>query len=307
MGVSKGATLEMLKTLQTASHKICTAYGDSTISYEADRNIPLQGVGQGNGVGPAIWVAISSVLLTIMRSKGFGFSILPALSWQALAIAAFAFVDDTDIIHSANDPYVEPNQVLSEAQRAVTTWEGILGATGGAIGANDDGKAFWYFLDYQFIRKEWKYKSSAELPGQLWVKNFDGRILPITRLEPDEARETLGIMIAMDGNQNAQFDNLRKKAKIYGEQLRTGFIDRYHAWYSYISVFSKTLEYPMEAINLSKDQWDLILKEFMGHLLNKSGIVGSMSRDLVFSSKRYNGLGIKHPFYLQHIKHIAVL
>ena len=32
-----------------------------------------------------------------------------------------------------------------------------------------------------------------------------------------------------------------------------------------------------------------------------------MSRDLVFSSKKYNGLGIKHPYYLQHIKHIAVL
>ena len=70
LGVSKGATSEMLKTLQTASHKICTAYGDSNVVYEANRNVPLQGVGQGNGAGPAIWVAISSVLLTIMRTKG---------------------------------------------------------------------------------------------------------------------------------------------------------------------------------------------------------------------------------------------
>ena len=132
----------MLTTLQTASHKICRAYGDSTISYEANRNIPLQGVGQGNGAGPAIWVAISSVLLTIMRNKGFGFSILSALSWQALIISAFAFVDDTDIIHAAVDPYTNPQQVLVEAQQAVNTWEGILRATGGAIGADDDAKAF---------------------------------------------------------------------------------------------------------------------------------------------------------------------
>ena len=103
----------------------------------------MQGVGQGNGSGPAIWVAISSVLLTIMRSKGFGFTIFSALSWQALVISAFAFVDDTDIIHAADDPYVEPHQVLKEAQKAVKTWEGILNATGGTIGANDDGKAFW--------------------------------------------------------------------------------------------------------------------------------------------------------------------
>ena len=70
----------MLKTLQTASHKICKVYEDSSISYNADRNIPLQGVGQGNGAGPAIWVAISSVLLNIMRSNGFGFAIFSALS-----------------------------------------------------------------------------------------------------------------------------------------------------------------------------------------------------------------------------------
>ena len=189
----------------------------------------------------------------------------------------------------------------------MTTWEGILGATGGAIGANDDRKAFWYFLDHQFVRNKWKYKPSSELPGQLCVRNFDGRTIPITRLEPNEARETLGIMIAMDGNQTAQYNNLKKKAAIYGEQLRTGHIDRHHAWYSYTGVFSKTLEYPMEAINLSLEQWDSILKEFVGHLLNKTGIVSSMSRDMVFSSKKYNGLGIKHPYYLQHIKHMAVL
>ena len=100
----------------------------------------------------------------------------------------------------------------------------------------------------------------------------------------------------MDGNQVAQYNNLKKKAAIYGEQLRIGHIDQHHAWYSYTGVFSKTLEYPMEAINLSLEQWDSILKEFVGHLLNKTGIVSSMSRDLVFSSKKYNGLEIKHPF-----------
>ena len=224
-----------------------------------------------------------------------------------MVISAFAFVDDTDVIHAAADPHTDPLQVLAEAQQAVNTWEGILRATGGAIGANNDTKAFWYFLDFTFVGKKWEYKSLEQLQGQLLIRNYDGRNLPITRLEPKEARETLGIMIAMDGNQVAQFNCLRQKAKIYGEQLRTGYIDRHHAWYSYTGVFSKTLEYPMEAINLSLDQWDLIVKEFMGHLLNKMGIVHNMARDLVFSSKKYNGLGWKHPYYLQHIKHIALI
>ena len=158
LGATKESTLEMTRTLQAASHKICTAYGDSTSKYGGHCNYPpLQGVGQGNGAGPAIWVAISAVLLTIMRVKGFGFSVLSAISLKALVLAGFAFVDDTNIIHAADNPYTNSLDVLEKAQSAITTWEGILGATGGAIGAEDGNKAFWYFLDFQFKRGRWKY------------------------------------------------------------------------------------------------------------------------------------------------------
>ena len=79
------------------------------------------GLSQGNGAGPAIWVAISTVLLSIMRQRGFGFSILSSLSFTALVLAGFAFVDDTDIIHAANDPYTLPSDVLEQAQIALKT------------------------------------------------------------------------------------------------------------------------------------------------------------------------------------------
>ena len=140
---------------------------------------PLQGVGQGNGAGPAIWVAISTVLLTIMRQRGYGLSILSTLSFSALVMAGFAFVDDTDIIHSANDPHTCPFEVLQQAQTALNTWEGILRATGGAIGVNDGNKAFWYFLDFKFTANEWKYKNSVELPGELVARNYDNSICPL--------------------------------------------------------------------------------------------------------------------------------
>ena len=142
LGVARSATLEMMKTLQKAEHKICTAYGDSTIKYGKASCPPLQGVGQGNGAGPAMWVAISAVLLTILRTKGFGLSMLTALSWQALVIAGFAFVDDTDLIHTASHPDKDSKEVLQEAQQAMNTWEGTLRATGGAIGEEDGSKAF---------------------------------------------------------------------------------------------------------------------------------------------------------------------
>ena len=308
LGTSKPATLEMMNTLQGARHKICTAYGDSNHSYGGEFTYPpLQGVGQGNGAGPAIWVAISSVLLSIMKMKGFGFSILSALALKALSIAGFAFVDDTDIVHAANNPREDPEATLRKAQEAMNTWEGILRATGGAIGVNDDTKAFWYFLDFKFIKGKWKYKNKEELPGKLQVRNQKDITTNLARLEPSMARETLGVFMAMDGNQREQKNQLMKKARLYNEQLRTGVITRQHAWYSYTASFSKTLEYPMEAIDMSKEEWDDILKLFLGTLLNKAGLASTVPRDIIFSSRNYTGLDIKHPYFLQQIIHIQTI
>ena len=56
----------MFDTIQRMIHKIRTAFGDSDITYGGDDigdwwNYP-QGVLQGNACGPAIWIALSSVI-----------------------------------------------------------------------------------------------------------------------------------------------------------------------------------------------------------------------------------------------------
>jgi hypothetical protein len=69
----------MLLTLQQSSCSISTAFGISRKNYGHNRYIPLQGIGQGNSVGPAIWVVSSTAVITTMRTAGHGllFSRLP--------------------------------------------------------------------------------------------------------------------------------------------------------------------------------------------------------------------------------------
>jgi len=139
-----------------------------------------------------------------MRQRGYGLSILSDLSFSALIMAGFAFVDDTDIIHSANDPHTCPFELLKQAQTALCTWEGILRATGGAIGVEDGNKDLWYFLDFKFNANKLKYNNSQELPGELVASSVDDTICTPARLNPSISRETLGKFLAMDGNQRAQ-------------------------------------------------------------------------------------------------------
>jgi hypothetical protein len=69
----------MFQTLQQAAHHVSTAFGVLARTYGRNRQIPLQGAGQGNGAGMAIWAAISSVLIMDMATQGHGFNILSAI------------------------------------------------------------------------------------------------------------------------------------------------------------------------------------------------------------------------------------
>ena len=71
----------MLKCIQNMDHYIRTNHGDSDISYSSKNAlIPFQGVLQGNGASPSIWVAVSTPLLNMMRQAGHGMNLTSAIS-----------------------------------------------------------------------------------------------------------------------------------------------------------------------------------------------------------------------------------
>ena len=63
----------------------------------------------------------------------------------------------------------------------------------------------------------------------------------------------------------------------------------------------------MAVISLSKREWDDIIKPIINSTLPKMGIPASFPRDLVFASKKCQGLNIHHPFYWQIIIQIIIL
>ncbi len=83
------------------------------------------GIGQGNGVGPQIWAAVSTPLFAIMRADGFvGFvaQIICATSKLSMELAGLAFIDNMDLI--INDPSNKVDQVCKKMQQLLSTWHG---------------------------------------------------------------------------------------------------------------------------------------------------------------------------------------
>jgi hypothetical protein len=81
VGVPKTIINCLFTTLQEAIHKVCTGFGDSKSHYGGKVwLVPIHGIGQGNGAGPAIWAVVSSPLLNVLCEQGFRCEILCPLS-----------------------------------------------------------------------------------------------------------------------------------------------------------------------------------------------------------------------------------
>ena len=137
----------MFLTLQKATHRVRTGFGDSTTSFSPPSDTPFQGCGQGNGAGPTIWVAISSILIDMIAGAGHGLEMVSSLSGKLMSAVSFCFVDDSDVVEATLSPDHSSEDLVSKVQAALDLWSGGVRATGGAL---QPDKSFWWLIDFRW-------------------------------------------------------------------------------------------------------------------------------------------------------------
>jgi hypothetical protein len=151
-GLQLEPLISIFRCLQKAEHKIHTTYGNST--YGGTRQVPLQGCPHGNGCGPASYVAISAIIISMMKSSGFGAKFLTAMSLLMIHFLCI-FVDDSDTVNTGTTSDRPGEEVATTMQEVVDHWEEGLQATGGAIVAE---KSSWYLIDFEWEGNSWHYR-----------------------------------------------------------------------------------------------------------------------------------------------------
>jgi hypothetical protein len=304
-GAPVNATRGMCATLQQALHYISTAFGRSDEHYGGDRIPPLQGSGQGNGCGPTSCVATFAPVVEMMRTEGFGINVLSALSKTLVNFVCYSFVDDTDLGHSTPSVNTSGETIMAEMQKALDLWEGGIRATGGAIVPE---KSYWCLIDFVWNGSKWDYRHIHDCPGEIYIKSItDDSRIKLERCEPEAAKETLGGFLAIDGNNKEQIIHLTKKAQEFADCIRVGKITKAEAWYGFTSSIMRTMAYPMDAINLTKKEWDKIMSILLCSTLPKAGINRNFPRKVVYTPPEFLGLGIVHPWYSQQLGHIQII
>ena len=91
-----------------------------------------------------------------------------------------------------------------------------------------------------------------ELPGEFFIQNKVGVQIPLVRHEASHADKTLGVYIAMDGNEDTVIKHLTPKLDKFSNQLRMAKCEKNASMYTLQYSLMKTFEYPVTVTQLDK-------------------------------------------------------
>jgi len=107
-----------------------------------------------------------------MCTEGLVALFICTLSKMQRELAGLAFADDMDLI--VNDDSQVAENISSKMQKLFTMWHGLLKAMGSELVPE---KCCWYLINLKWVNKQWKYKTTTELLGQLSIGQQTGKII----------------------------------------------------------------------------------------------------------------------------------
>ena len=220
-----------------------------------------------------MWALVSTPVLNLLRAEGCGAFFRASISGDNIHFVGYAFVDDTDLFASSTE-LLSGLEVVASLQRSVDLWEGGIRATGGAI---EPDKSFWYLIDFVWHQGRWRYALEADCPADLTVRDLNGDVKTLKRLDPSQAERTLGIRLAPDGNWQAEFDYLMAQAKKWADNIRTAHLPRHLVRQSMATTIMKTMEYPLAVTCFTKRQCEALMKPILKVGLSGSGVMNNLA------------------------------
>ena len=185
-------------------------------------------------------------------------------------------------------------------QEAINAWSMGLRTTGGALVPQ---KCWVYPIQFQFdSHGQYSYSPTEDLQLHLTVPDDTQRLHPLLQVEPTIAKETLGVYLAPDGNEDAQIEYLKQRIAQWVENVRTNHIAKHHAMLALNTTIYKTLEYPVPSLTITSRQWRSIMAPLTQCGLQSNGVCSKLPRVIREGSTNHMSLNIKCMFKVQEIK-----
>ena len=143
-GLELSHLVALFRAMQSMKMFLRTSFGLSKNAYAGENGRPFQGVVQGSGAAPALWMIISIFLVKYLYNKKATTQLSAPVSRIVIPLAALMFADDADL-YVFNSGIEITKEIVVKAQKILDAWHNILTITGGNLKLS---KCYWTLQDY---------------------------------------------------------------------------------------------------------------------------------------------------------------
>ena len=295
IGLDTSIATFLARFMFVAKRYVKTKHGVSHEYIRTSKENPLYGIGQGNGGGPAIWLAHLTVMFTALSSICNGFVAHCIKGLEILITVGTGYVDDVTLFVSLDRQSTQTEaQVKKKLQIMATTWERLLYLTGGKL---ELSKCFWIPVIWKWKKGDPVIDKCTDSGIELRIRDSEnGQKITIPRIQPTDAEKRLGIHYSVDGSWAYEYKRWLSFSKDYAWKIRTARLDRLGGLQAYKTLWCSKFRYGAPIFGFNKRQAINIQKRIIGNSLAVAGYNSKMPRAVVFGPATFGGMSWESPY-----------
>ena len=290
LGLHRSIGTFLGRLMYQAKRHVKTTHGVSENNIRTRKKRVLHGIGQGNGGGPAMWIAHLTVMFHALSSVCVGFAVQCVQGIQSMCTVGTGYVDDVTLGLSVprDQPQTE-HMIYKHIQRMSQLWEHLLYITGGRL---ELSKCFWIPISWKWTAGQPRLVSKKVLRRNLLLRESESRdLIEIPRKTGKDTEKRLGVWSSCDGRWNKEVNQWLAYSRDFSQRLRGYNLSRRTGDLAYHSVWISKFRYSASVIGYSSNQLSAIQSAIIGACLSVAGYNNKFPRAVVFGLPIYGGMG----------------
>ena len=219
------------------------------------------------------------------------------------------FIDDNT---SATNRFLDwlrapptPTELVTDLKHDAQTWERLLFTSGGLLKLR---KCLYYVMSWQFDEEgRATLLLKSDIPPLKLTNGHDLTPKAIIQHDCQQAHRYLGLWNSPSLSMKEQLTALSAKAKIYSKRLYQSGLDKSNVWLAYFACFIPAMTFTFAVASFTATQLLNLQRPAIRVTLAKLGFNRNISRDIVFGSPLYGGLGLLNLVTEQGIAQLQIL
>ena len=294
-GLSAGAGKMLIDITTQQRFHIRTKNGVSTSFYSYSDDSPVWGLGQGISWAGSCWQFTATSIEKCLQKTCSGAILTNPMNNIRLTPFLKFFIDDTTKICNHTEQY---STIMEQTTHNMQKHSNYVSSTGGALALD---KCRYYHIKFTFDENhDAQILSNSDNPGNLVIlDSISQKQIQIQRVEPNEARRTLGCFISPTNNQTKQYEALRQFIMDWKNQMLFSSLLPHLILKAYSTILKPKLTYRFAVTSLTYAQCDDLVKIIRPTILHAHHTHEHFPKSILESSSLYAGLNFVHFYDLQ--------